>query len=251
MPGNANGDESFEVPVLPRRDLDDRCAVLGCVSSQSFGRDSAAPRYALTRCPESSPRRESGGTARSAELPESGRSILDRKSNRAVAGPTGGSGTRSTSRVVRMTWAVGGVRAGGVRPWARWRHVADRHGATWADQSTRPGPIAGTDRRLRHQRSSNAATVVGYVQRASSRSFETVARLRASSSATRRSASRAASNNPNPNPSADRVGRERRPSLYAEGPLLRASGIRRSGGYFMAGGRLSERRSHPLVAFAI
>ena len=82
-------------------------------------------------------------------------------------------------------------------------------------------------------------------------SFETVARLRASSSATRRSASRAASNNPNPNPSADRVGRERRPSLYAEGPLLRASGIRRSGGYFMAGGRLSDRRSHPLGAVAI
>ena len=48
-----------------------------------------------------------------------------------------------------------------------------------------------------------------------------------------------------------RLGDDTARPLKAEGPLLRASGIRRSGGYFMAGGRLSERRSHPLVAFAI
>src|ERR1039458_2301992 len=48
-----------------------------------------------------------------------------------------------------------------------------------------------------------------------------------------------------------RLGENAYRRLNAGGPLLRASGIRRSGGYFMAGGRLSERRSHPLVAFAI
>ena len=39
--------------------------------------------------------------------------------------------------------------------------------------------------------------------------------------------------------------------LKAGGPHCGPRGVRRSGSYFMAGGRRSERRSHPLVAFAV
>jgi hypothetical protein len=49
----------------------------------------------------------------------------------------------------------------------------------------------------------------------------------------------------------EQAGEQASGALKAEGPHRGPQGIRRSGIYFMAGGRLSERRSHPLVAFAV